>query len=65
MHDRQRAAARHAAGHRHHVLLGDAALDEPLGEALREREEAAVLDQVGIEGQHVRALSPSATSAFS
>ena len=52
--DRQRAAARHAARHRHHVLLGDAALDESIGKALRERDQAAVLDQIGVEHHQVR-----------
>ena len=50
---RQRAAAGHAGGHRHHVLLGDAALDEPIGKAVRKREETAVLDQIGVEHERV------------
>src|SRR5262245_61243426 len=53
MHDRQHAATRHAARHRYHVLLGDTALDETIGIALRELHEPAVLDQIRIEDDEV------------
>ncbi len=61
--DRQRAAARHAARHRHHVLLGDAALDEALGVLPRERHQAAVLDEIGVEHEQLRVPSPPARRA--
>ena len=50
----QRAAACHAARHRHHVLLRDAALHESLRIFRNELEQPAVLDQVRIEHHQVR-----------
>ena len=49
MHDRQHALEREAAGRRHHVLLRDAALDEPLRQLRLERFDAAVGQQIGVQ----------------
>ena len=54
-----------AAGLRHHVLLGDAALDEALGEARRGTAiRPVVQDEVGVERDEPRvAARPASTSA--
>ena len=57
MHDRQHAAQRHTAGRRNHVLFGNAALDEPLGQLGLERLDAAIRQQVRIQHDDVRALA--------
>src|SRR6476620_9158962 len=51
---RQDAATGHASRHRPNVLLGYTALDEAMRIFLRERDEAAVLDQVGVERHEMR-----------
>ena len=55
MHDRQHAAQRQAARRRDHVLLGDAALDEPLGQLRLECLDAAVRQQVAVHDHDVGA----------
>ena len=54
-----------AAGLGDHVLLGDAALDEALREALAERDQPAVEVEVGVERDEplARARPPSASAA--
>ena len=55
MNDRQQPAKRHAAGLAHHVLLGDAALEEAIRETCsRERHQAHVENEVGVERDEVR-----------
>ena len=54
MDDRQETAERHRAGLRDHVLLGDPALEEAVGESLAEGDEAAVEAKVGVEGDEAR-----------
>ena len=54
--DRQRTAARHAGRHRDHVLLRDPALDESIGVAPGERQQSAVLDEIGVEDEQMRVL---------
>ena len=48
VHDRQHAPQRHAARRRNHVLFGNAALDEAIGQLRLERLDAAIRQQVGI-----------------
>ena len=49
MHRREKAGEGHRTGLRDHVLLGDAALEKTLREALAEFDQAGVLAQVGVE----------------
>ena len=53
--DREQAAKSHPAGRRHHVLLGNPAFDETLGQLGLERLDPAVRQQVGIQHDDVRA----------
>ena len=57
MHDRQHAAQRHAARRRHHVLLGDPALDEAIGQLRLERLDAAIRQQIRIHHDDLGALT--------
>ena len=54
MHDRQHAVEGEAAGRRHHVLLGDAALDESIRKLFAKRLDAAIGQQVGVEDDDLR-----------
>ena len=64
MHDRQEAREGHRPGLRDHVLLGDPALEEAVGEALAERDQAGVEHEVGVERDEPRlALAPASASA--
>ena len=52
--DRQEPLTRQPRGHRDHVLLGDADLDEPLRVADLEAADAAIRGQVGVEDDQFR-----------
>ena len=54
MDDGQQPGERHPARRRYHVLLGDAALDEPLGKLLFERLDAAIGQEIGVEHDDLR-----------
>ena len=68
--DRKHAGRGQAAGRRHHVLFGDAELDQPLGIGLAEMMHAGAAGDVGVEndelgkfvGQAVRALPKASRS---
>src|SRR5262245_34253645 len=53
MRDGEKAPARDAASHRHHVLLGDSALDKPFGVLRRKGNEAAVLDEIRVQHNEI------------
>src|SRR6187401_32199 len=53
MHDREGASPGQPACHRHHVLLGNPALDEAIRILLREGHETAVLHEIRVEYHEV------------
>ncbi len=57
VHDRQHAAQRQAAGRRHHVLFGDTAFDEALGQLRLEGLDAAVRQQVRVHHHDLGAMA--------
>src|ERR1043166_7925507 len=52
MYDRQQAMQRHGAGLADHILLGNAALDEAIGEAVAKWNESGVQNKVAVESDN-------------